>query len=890
MMQKLRFVIVYTWHNFTRNKQRAVFALMSIAAGVATVTTLRILGLSLTDALTANAQAFLRSDILVAPGDSPLRIGSNSLDTNSPLFLPDDTQKLNDWAVHNEVEITYRLSGQLLQVTTVGDPQSQTSLAFGYFIEPQKYPFYDTIRAVGPRGVLLKDLFTGPHPVVIAQRIADDLNLHLGDRIQIGSVDAPFIVTGIVPDSAENYLDNPFRIAFSFVYLEYDRLPEFGIAAGTADRAYVKLPEGVDPEVFVDTLYNQWRALVPSLVNRSVRYDRISNILQRNQPVAGFVTRTILLFSLIALIIGGVGILNTMYVTVNHRTDEIAILKTIGLRRMDIALIFFVHALLLGIGGSLLGVVLGSLLSLVARRVGEYAFAIALPWHVTADPFVLGVALGVGVTIIFSFLPTQSATNVLPGLLLRQQEVVLTQASRRAIAVTALLLIMGLGLLIDQIFGVDLRNLVLMLTGIVLSAIGVGIFFIATLLMWCVVWVLGHLPTFGNPHLRLAIRGLSLHRGRTASALLALVIGMSSLSATLILSRSISVLAFSVVSQPLGGNVMIIPLLPLTQAAVHTQLAASSDVTAYYDVSVTQAELVAVDSNPFFRTQFQSEQQLSGNLYLSQLNSITGIRGYGQQDTSQLLSGRLLSEEDTGHDNLVVPYNLILVQLGVHVGSTFTYRFGTDLRTFTVVGIVRPSAQAGLIPFSISSNVTAPIDVIPQQSPFQVIVANVHPVAVAALTESLRRIPGVFVIDVDQFDSIVNRVLKQTAALPLLIAALSLFAASVLVATTVSLSTLERRREIGVLKSLGLKVGQVLWQLVLQNSLIGFVGGIISLLPTLIAVALVPVVSDEIIQLPLPIDLILLLLVLSTGITVIATLLTGWAAVHESPTAVLHYE
>ncbi len=890
MIQHISFVIVYAWRNSVRHKQRALFALLSIAAGVATVTTLRILGLSLTDALTANAQAFLRSDILVAPGAPPLRIGLSATSTNSPLFLPEDTKKLNDWAAQNEVEITYRLSGQLFQITTSNRQPSQTSLGFGYFIDPQKYPFYDTIRAIEPAGLRLKDLFTGPHPVVIAKRLADELNLHVGDRLQISSASAPFIVTGIVPDSSENYLDNPFSIAFSFVYLEYDRLPEFGIESGTADRAYVKLPPGVNPEVFVDTLYNQWRTLIPSLVDQPVRYDRISNILQRNQPIAGFISKTVLLFSLIALVIGGIGILNTMYVTVNRRTGEIAVLKTIGLRRADIRLIFFAHALLLGIGGSLLGIILGILLSLIAKSIGEYAFAIPLPWHVSADPIVLGFALGVGISIIFSLLPTQSATNVPPRLLLRQSEVVLTQAGPRAIIVTGILLIIGIGLLIDRIIGSDVNNAASLLMGLLISTLGLGVFLLASLGMWLVVWMLGHLPTFGMAHLRLAIRGLSLHRGRTASSLLALVIGMSSLSATLIIARSIGVLAFNEVSQPLGGNVMIIPFLPLTQTAVHAQLANSKDVTAYNDIAVTQAELVAVNNDSSFKTRVAAEQQLSGNLYLSQLNFITGVRSYGEQDTSQLLSGRLLTPDDAGHNNLVVPYNLLLVQLGIQVGSTFTYRIGTKMQTFTIVGIVRPSPQANVLPFNIGSSVSAPLDVLPQQSPFQMIIADVRPIGVPDLTTSLRLIPGVFVVDIDQFDSIVNRVLRQTAALPLLLAALSLFAASILVATTVSLSTLERRREIGVLKALGLKARQIMWQLVLQNSIVGFVGGLISLLPMLIALALVPVVTDEIVQLPIPADLIVLLLALSTAVAVGATLITGWTAAHESPTTALHYE
>src|SRR5215212_6453575 len=113
--ERFRFALNYALRNLNRSRQRTLFAVLSIAAGVATVTALRVLGLMITDALTANAQVFLRSDILVAAASAPLRISLTETDGNRPLFSPTSTQLLDQWARENGVEITYRLSGQLLQ-------------------------------------------------------------------------------------------------------------------------------------------------------------------------------------------------------------------------------------------------------------------------------------------------------------------------------------------------------------------------------------------------------------------------------------------------------------------------------------------------------------------------------------------------------------------------------------------------------------------------------------------------------------------------------------------------------------------------------------------------------------------------------------------------------
>ena len=79
-------------------------------------------------------------------------------------------------------------------------------------------------------------------------------------------------------------------------------------------------------------------------------------------------------------------------------------------------------------------------------------------------------------------------------------------------------------------------------------------------------------------------------------------------------------------------------------------------------------------------------------------------------------------------------------------------------------------------------------------------------------------------------------------------------------------------------------------QLLVENGLIGLIGGVLSLAPTLIIIQLIPVVTEEIVQLPLPVDLIVLMLALSTGLTLVATLLTGWSAVREPPIRALRYE
>ena len=84
-----------------------------------------------------------------------------------------------------------------------------------------------------------------------------------------------------------------------------------------------------------------------------------------------------------ALLVGGVGIMNTMLVLVRRRTSEVAAIKTFGLRGRQVAALFFTEALMLGIIGSLLGVIVGIGLSVIVNEYGAVALRQPLIWKST---------------------------------------------------------------------------------------------------------------------------------------------------------------------------------------------------------------------------------------------------------------------------------------------------------------------------------------------------------------------------------------------------------------------------------------------------------------------------------------------------------------------------
>ncbi len=890
MIRRLQFAFSYAFRNMLRDRQRAAFTILSVCVGIATVVALRALGLMIGDALTTNAQAFLRGDVR-AIGPASISINLLDLGGDDSPFTANNMPAITEWAEERGYALTFVTNSELMQAAVVEDGRAGTpALTLGYFIDPDVYPFYDIIRAEEPAGVLLAELFSGPNQVVLGRRLAEQIGASVGDVIRIGAADNLHAVTGIVPDSAETTFEGPQSLFFSFVYLDRAELPDFGLPVA-ADRAYLKLPPGTDQAAVEREAGTDWRQFSPR--GTRLRITTANETMLENQQIADLLSRFVMILSLVGLVIGGVGILNTMLVAVNRRAGEIAVLKTLGLQGDDISLVFVAEAILAGLAGSVLGVGLGFGLSYVARNLGQQIFAVALPWRLYLDPLLLGLGLGVTATVFFSFLPTITAARIRPNLVLRQEPGGLVRAGKRWTLLSLALLIIGFGLLIDLIIG-DLFfiNVPGILTPGIVFTLGVFIVIMFMLLMsWVLVWLMGRLPAFRNPNLQIAIRGLTLHRSRTALAMLSLVVGMVALSGTLIMARSISLLLYTSVSQPLGGNVIILPL-PVMQETVHNRLDALEGVRAYRDIRFsTTTSLRAINGDRQYNDWFDYDDPQSA-MRSVQLEGLMGVRVHGEPQRGTLVAGRYLTAEDAGQPLITIPYLPEWDVYGVGVGSTFTYfeRNGGQ-RTYEVVGVVAPPPDAGLIPFSLNdSAVQAPLEMVPSGVPFDLTIVDARPDAVNEVMAAVAAVPGVFVFDISLFDSMLNRLAEQMAALPLLVAVLSLFASAALIATTVALATMERQRQIAMLKAIGVSRWQVLGQLLVENGIVGVVGGLLSLAPTLLILGLIPTLTMGVIRLPVPWDLVALMLALAILVTIGATLVTAWGASGEKPLVALRHE
>jgi len=122
----------------------------------------------------------------------------------------------------------------------------------------------------------------------------------------------------------------------------------------------------------------------------------------------------------ISLLVGGVGIMNIMYVSVAERTYEIGLRKAVGATNSHILWQFLWEAVFLTILGGIIGIILGELISLLAM-FGANAYGLDWGYSFSAGGVILGVGFSMSVGLIFGIYPAKKAAQMEPVEALREQ-------------------------------------------------------------------------------------------------------------------------------------------------------------------------------------------------------------------------------------------------------------------------------------------------------------------------------------------------------------------------------------------------------------------------------------------------------------------------------------
>lgn len=250
--------------------------------------------------------------------------------------------------------------------------------------------------------------------VVIGHTIAEKLfgaEDPIGKAIRIGGNE--FTVIGILKggDSVTGQMDSMLLIPISTIkYLgEKSELSSLYVKADSEDvvsAATEELNSYIEENFTLDKDYY-------NIYTNTEIQDSINQISTYLSMLLGGIAS-------ISLIVGGIGIMNVMYVTVSERTREIGIRKSLGARKKDIMKQFLIESLVLSLIGGIIGILFGLLGGAVINIISGSLYSISI-FKPTAGIAVLSFSVSAGIGLIFGLLPSYRAACMRPIDALKQE-------------------------------------------------------------------------------------------------------------------------------------------------------------------------------------------------------------------------------------------------------------------------------------------------------------------------------------------------------------------------------------------------------------------------------------------------------------------------------------
>jgi ABC-type antimicrobial peptide transport system permease subunit len=228
----------------------------------------------------------------------------------------------------------------------------------------------------------------------------------------------PFTIVGVLGRKGQNSLgqDQDDVIIIPVTTLR-NRIWNSGGNVKRVSTIHVKVREGADMKVVEDHVREllRQRLKVPAGGDDTFNIRNLSEILAAQEESSRVMTLLLAAVAGISLLIGGIGIMNIMLVSVTERTREIGLRMAVGARGRDILAQFLIEAMTLSVIGGCIGVALGAV---ATWGVGQFA-----GWNVSMSASSIALAVGFSglVGVFFGFYPARRASQLLPIQALRYE-------------------------------------------------------------------------------------------------------------------------------------------------------------------------------------------------------------------------------------------------------------------------------------------------------------------------------------------------------------------------------------------------------------------------------------------------------------------------------------
>lgn len=826
--------------------------MLCITVGVAAVVALQVAAATVSSALTSNVRASNGGDVAVSSQSSPLTAADLTVFT------------------------TLRSEGRISAVTAVARLHATATVSGGTIVpfevntvDLATYPLGGDPPLLNPQGGSVRALMAHRGDVLVSSVLADQLGVGIGDHVSVDGIGGTGLTATVRGVLAQATLEHS-----SVMLVSTTDASSLTNASPQYISVYMDVPGASAP------IAAELRTRFPQ-----ASVTTVDEALQSAQQQVHDFREYTLLTGLVTLLVAGVGIFNVMHSVLASRYLEIAMLKAIGYRPRSIFTVLAVEAAVLGLGGGVIGTVVGLAVSGGITSAVAQVAAIQAPLVIDAGTVVLGLALGLGSTVLFALLPIVRAARLRPLSMLRpSSDAAFTSGAGMTVlllAVSAVLFALLAGVIVADLFagfvlvlvaatlagvfggifaavtaaGARLRPLhtvranwavlaglaaLTAAAGLWLPAVAIAVGLVAAL--WAVATVI---PGNGRIRIGMATRSLDRRRARTAVTLVALLIGIFSMSLTVTVSVSLRGQLTTALAS--AGSTNLVAVTSTTGRDVLIRNAhALPGVQSSLTTTVATAAPIAIDGKPLKATPPDPNADPGETPY----RGLNGVSGYdlasgGTPAGIIARDGRLLTASDAHTTNIILPTGFADPPVSLRPGSTVTFRggAGTQAVTMTVVGLYdrAPGYSSRNLVRLYGSDIygdASLANALGGGDASTVVTMAVDDANLVRDSVLLQRAsPGALVVNVNDLTAVVRGILNNLLISLALTAGLTLLAGLTVVGNGVTLAMIERRQEIAMLKAIGFPPRSVTQMVLLENALAGLLAGAVSVIVVAVGLA-----------------------------------------------------
>jgi putative ABC transport system permease protein len=397
------------------NKMRSILTMLGIVIGVATVVALLSIGKGATASITSDIQSSGSNLLTISPGRSQFGPGGGGASQQQSHLYYSDYELLQRTIADNAQAIvptyqssyTVKFGDQSLDVSVTGiTPEYQEvrsyKVANGRFVTDGDNKSQAMVAVVGSQTA--KDLFGNLSPI--------------GKTISINGI--KFQVVGLLESKGSSGFGSADDAVFVPLDTGYDKL--FGSTANYNGKKTVNnIIVSVKTTDMMDTVSAQIEYILRHSHKLAASDELDFNVLNQTDTLntLSSVTNTLTIFlgaiAGISLLVGGIGIMNIMLVSVTERTKEIGLRKAVGATRNQILTQFLIETMTLSVLGGTIGILFGVGIASVFTLTGLITAVI------TANSILLAFIFSLAIGVFFGLYPAFRAANLHPMVALRYE-------------------------------------------------------------------------------------------------------------------------------------------------------------------------------------------------------------------------------------------------------------------------------------------------------------------------------------------------------------------------------------------------------------------------------------------------------------------------------------